>query len=237
MKNFILTTALAVLVIIFGTNSDLLAQGKGKGKGMNGNKGCQSKFIDANGDGVCDNFVDANGDGVCDTKGTGKGKNFVDANGDGVNDNCIGQGKCRKGMKNGNGNAGTGANFIDADGDGVCDNFVDENGDGINDNRKGKGLGNGTCKQTEDNSGMDFKINNGLANGHSQVNFELKETGNVTLQLFDRNGNLVQEIYNGEMNKGAQSIEINTQDLTTGVYFYRLQIAGKTKTKQITIVK
>ena len=42
-------------------------------------------FVDANGDGVCDNrgagggnYVDANGDGVCDNRGTGCG-NYVDA--------------------------------------------------------------------------------------------------------------------------------------------------------------
>ena len=46
-------------------------------------------FVDANGDGVCDNrgtgcgdYVDANGDGVCDNHGTGCG-NYVDAKRDG----------------------------------------------------------------------------------------------------------------------------------------------------------
>ena len=41
------------------------------------------------GTGTCSgtNFVDANGDGVCDNAGTGTGVNFVDANGDGVCDN------------------------------------------------------------------------------------------------------------------------------------------------------
>ena len=80
-------------------------------------------FIDADGDGVCDNsgkalgsgkgwskknrtnFVDEDGDGVCD--------NFVDEDGDGICDNCV-NGEC----------AGAGgAYFVDEDGDGVCDNF------------------------------------------------------------------------------------------------------------------
>lgn len=48
-------------------------------------------FVDANGDGICDNgdahhyFVDANGDGICDNGDTHC--NFVDANGDGICDN------------------------------------------------------------------------------------------------------------------------------------------------------
>lgn len=53
------------------------------------------------------NFVDADGDGICDNTGlpvgvrpeyAGQGLGFVDADGDGINDN-----------------------FIDADGDGICD--------------------------------------------------------------------------------------------------------------------
>jgi hypothetical protein len=61
-----------------------------------------------NGDtyGTASNFVDADGDGVCDDcQGTDIG--FVDADGDGVCDNC----------------RGTGVDFVDADGDGVCDNM------------------------------------------------------------------------------------------------------------------
>ena len=72
-------------------------------------------------------FVDADGDGVCDNCGQGlgnsnaPGRNFVDANGDGVCDNCAANGgQGPRGPRNGNGG---GANFVDADGDGVCDNM------------------------------------------------------------------------------------------------------------------
>lgn len=47
------------------------------------NKSNTRSFVDADGDGVCDNygtsrnFVDADGDGVCDNYGTGR--NWVDA--------------------------------------------------------------------------------------------------------------------------------------------------------------
>ena len=51
------------------------------------------------------NYVDADGDGICDNRGTGGG-NYVDADGDGICDN-----------------RGTGGgNYVDADGDGICDN-------------------------------------------------------------------------------------------------------------------
>ncbi|MCD4845330.1 MAG: hypothetical protein K8R25_12670 [Methanosarcinales archaeon] len=51
----------------------------------------RADFIDADGDGACDNlgnrpnFVDADGDGVCDNPGNGA--NFIDVDGDGTCDN------------------------------------------------------------------------------------------------------------------------------------------------------
>lgn len=54
-------------------------------------------------------YVDADGDGVCDNAGSRCA--FVDADGDGICDNCGAYPWC----------GGAGGNFVDADGDGVCD--------------------------------------------------------------------------------------------------------------------
>ena len=78
-----------------------------------------ARYVDADGDGVCDNigerpeFVDADGDGVCDNQGSrgfrGDARNYVDADGDGICDNI-------------------GINGRDSDGDGIPngkdDNYV-----------------------------------------------------------------------------------------------------------------
>ena len=74
---------LVAAVLCMGVTGALAAYGRG--------------YVDADGDGVCDNygtgcgrgqyFVDADGDGICDNCGTGRGQYFVDANGDGVCDN------------------------------------------------------------------------------------------------------------------------------------------------------
>ena len=78
---------------------------------------CGRYFVDADGDGICDNagsrcaYVDADGDGVCDVCGaahaqSGGGRYFVDADGDGVCDNYqSGQGRgCGRGGRYGRGN-------------------------------------------------------------------------------------------------------------------------------------
>ena len=61
---------------------------------------CGRYYVDADGDGICDNigsrcvYVDADGNGICDNCGArhghwaGCGGAFVDADGDGVCDNC-----------------------------------------------------------------------------------------------------------------------------------------------------
>ena len=76
MKKMVMGTISAALVLSMAVTG-AFAAGYGKGRGRN--------FVDANGDGVCDNygtgtgcgrgqyFVDADGDGVCDNYGTGAG--------------------------------------------------------------------------------------------------------------------------------------------------------------------
>ena len=62
MKKILMGTAVTALVLTVGLTTAFAAGGR--------------YYVDANGDGVCDNrgsycrFVDANGDGVCDYQGT-----------------------------------------------------------------------------------------------------------------------------------------------------------------------
>ncbi|MHC1787469.1 MAG: hypothetical protein AB9880_10450 [Christensenellales bacterium] len=97
----------------------------------------QTGFVDANGDGLCDNcgseqgkntkapnYIDENKDGVCDHFGTdqqGQGKG-------GRAQNAQGRGRGMRGHRQGaqgrevQGNI-QGQNYADANNDGVCDNF------------------------------------------------------------------------------------------------------------------
>lgn len=63
MKKILMGTAVTALVLTVGLTTAFAAGGR--------------YYVDANGDGICDNrgsycrFVDADGDGVCDYQGTG----------------------------------------------------------------------------------------------------------------------------------------------------------------------
>lgn len=126
---------LAAVIVLSVCVSTAFAAGPGSGR----------RFVDTDGDGVCDNsgsmciYADADGDGVCDVclanhRGclTREGMAFADADGDGVCDNCGMYHRC------GMAGAGCGENYVDADGDGVCDRYAPGQG-------RGNGRGNGAC--------------------------------------------------------------------------------------------
>ena len=99
--------------------------------------GCGRGFVDADGDGVCDNassrciYVDEDGDGVCDN--VSSRCIYVDEDGDGVCDTCGASHTRAKGR-----------NFVDADGDGVCDFYTSGQGRGCGYGRGAQGgRGNG----------------------------------------------------------------------------------------------
>jgi len=81
--------------------------------------------------GVSCSFVDADGDGICDNyaiNGCGMGVGYVDADGDGICDNYQTYG------------CGMGLGYVDADGDGICDNYQTY---GCGRGGRGRGCGRG----------------------------------------------------------------------------------------------
>lgn len=66
-----------------------------------------------------------------------------------------------------------------------------------------------------------FRVNTNIA-------FELKNTSEVTLQLFDLSGKMVMQRNAGIMNSGLNRIEVDGTSLPAGVYYYTLTINGET---------
>ncbi len=105
IKSIVILSMFA-FILTFVMSADTFAQGRGKGM----KTGTGQKWVDANGDGICDNFVDANGDGINDNpqgyragsgtgvKGKGQGVGRFGAK-SGV---CDGTAKGRRGLGTGN---------------------------------------------------------------------------------------------------------------------------------------
>lgn len=92
-------------------------------------------------------FIDADGDGACDNALTAG--NYVDENNDGICDNRKNENKSQgPGIKKG-------TDFIDADEDGVCDNRGTDECKGKGYGRQGgRGFGNSEAKGNCENRGM-----------------------------------------------------------------------------------
>jgi len=212
---------LLLLGLSFVYNSDIMAQ-NGKMKGKANCKHQCTKFVDADGDGKCDNFVDANGDGKCD--------------------NCTGGGNCdgtRAGMGKCMGSCG---NYQDANGDGKCDNFVGKGKcDGTGRNFGKMNPNHPGCKNsTTGDQPANLTLNPNSPNpagSLTKISFNLKNSANVKVTLFDYSGNKVKDIFNGELKSGDNSVELNTNDLAPGNYLYSVESDGKTQSKPLVIVK
>jgi len=70
------------------------------------------------------------------------------------------------------------------------------------------------------------------------ISFELPIPKHVTLTIYDINGREVKKLTNAVLyNSGAHEIKINSKNLTSGVYFYRIQAGDFIETRKFVLVK
>jgi hypothetical protein len=73
--------------------------------------------------------------------------------------------------------------------------------------------------------------------GSMYVNFNLKETSNLSIDITNLNGQVVKTIANGSYNSGAQFMNIDLSDLSNGMYFTRIITNGKVSNNKFTLNK
>lgn len=60
-------------------------------------------------------------------------------------------------------------------------------------------------------------------NPTTTINFELSESGSVMLTVYNLSGQQVATLINGNLEAGAHTVEFDAANLTSGLYFYRLE--------------
>ena len=60
------------------------------------------------------------------------------------------------------------------------------------------------------------------------IEYELSQAGNVSLSLIDVNGRLLKRLFAGQKQKGKHSFQLNSLDLSTGIYLVKLQMENTT---------
>jgi hypothetical protein len=79
-------------------------------------------------------------------------------------------------------------------------------------------------------------------NPNTNIKFSIPEHGNVKLTVFDITGRIVTELANGNMNAGNYEMNFDGTGISSGVYFYRLDVTGDaglsfSETKKMILVK
>jgi len=74
-------------------------------------------------------------------------------------------------------------------------------------------------------------------NPTTKIKFDVKESGLVKLTVFDMLGRIVETIINENLSSGSYERNFNGSRLTSGVYFYKLEVGDYTEIKKMTLLK
>lgn len=79
-------------------------------------------------------------------------------------------------------------------------------------------------------------------NPATRISFDLPETGPVSLQVFDIEGRLVNQLLDTKMRPGRHEVGWNGLDMTgsrvsSGIYIYRLRSGKMLRTKKMTLLR
>jgi photosystem II stability/assembly factor-like uncharacterized protein len=74
-------------------------------------------------------------------------------------------------------------------------------------------------------------------NPSTNIEFSIPQSGLVTLNIYDVLGRKVKDLLNEFKAAGNYTIHLNAANLTSGIYFYSLNVDGKTITNKMTLIK
>ena len=71
----------------------------------------------------------------------------------------------------------------------------------------------------------------------TNIKFSIPKTGLVKLTVYDATGREIAALFNGELSAGTYSYDFDASQLTSGIYFYRLESNEFTQTKKMVLIK
>lgn len=91
--------------------------------------------------------------------------------------------------------------------------------------------------KVEENNVANFNVYPVPAQEIITISFDLKQSENLSIQLFSSAGQLVKSISEGKTPSGFQRYIIDVSKLSAGVYFLNLRSDGNTVTRKVSVVK
>jgi photosystem II stability/assembly factor-like uncharacterized protein len=74
-------------------------------------------------------------------------------------------------------------------------------------------------------------------NPATRISYQLPETGNVKLTVFDISGKQIATLVNSQQNAGYYNINFDGSSFSSGVYFYKIEAGSFVETKKMLLVK
>jgi hypothetical protein len=74
-------------------------------------------------------------------------------------------------------------------------------------------------------------------NPSTQISFQLPSDSRMTLKVYDILGREVATLIDGYQTAGVHQVQFNAQNLSSGIYFYRLSVAGQDVVKKMLLLK
>ncbi|GJQ42273.1 MAG: T9SS type A sorting domain-containing protein [Ignavibacteriota bacterium] len=74
-------------------------------------------------------------------------------------------------------------------------------------------------------------------NPTTTIKYQLPESGNVSIKVYDILGNEVANLVDGYMETGKYEVDFNASSLASGVYIYRLNVNDFVNVKKMILLK
>ncbi|MBU0710418.1 T9SS type A sorting domain-containing protein [bacterium] len=69
------------------------------------------------------------------------------------------------------------------------------------------------------------------------IHYEIPKISNVTLTIYNMNGQVVERLVNQKQEPGFYSVNWDAGNVSTGVYFYRIEADGFQQVKKMLLIK
>ena len=75
-------------------------------------------------------------------------------------------------------------------------------------------------------------------NPSTSIRFDIQKTANVSLEVYNVNGQRVATLINNEVvSPGTKEVSFNGSNLSSGIYYYTLRTGSFTDTKKMMLIK
>ena len=71
----------------------------------------------------------------------------------------------------------------------------------------------------------------------TKIKFDVPKSGFTTLKVYDATGSEVSTLVSDELATGKYTVDFDASDLSSGIYYYRLESGGQIKTNKMSLVK